>query len=63
MVPLLTNVGPYSLVNLKYSFDYTDLHIAARQGHHALAQLLLEKGADSSLVDTNGEISIHMAVW
>ncbi|KAK8913211.1 Ankyrin-3 [Metarhizium anisopliae] len=40
----------------------TGLHLAARQGHDAIAKMLLEWHADPNLVDLSGQSPLHCAV-
>jgi Ankyrin repeats (3 copies) len=41
-----------ALINTKDSFGMTALHFACRQGHVAIARLLLKKGADPTIKDS-----------
>lgn len=41
------------------SGDATALHRAATAGQHGVVQLLLDRGADPMLVDTDGQTALH----
>lgn len=42
--------------------EETPLHVACRSGHPLIATLLLERGADSSLLDSDGYAPLHVAI-
>mmetsp|Transcript_3085 Transcript_3085/g.10753 ORF Transcript_3085/g.10753 Transcript_3085/m.10753 type:complete len:172 (-) Transcript_3085:814-1329(-) len=42
--------------------DNSPLHIAAQNGHLALVQMLLKKGADVNAQNAQGQTAMHMAV-
>jgi ankyrin repeat protein len=41
----------------------TALHIAAREGHVGVCQLLLAHGASAAVKDRNGNTALHLAAW
>lgn len=49
-------------VNLRNEFGETALVVAAKSGHLAVAEFLLENGSDVRLASNNGYAAIHYAV-
>ncbi|KAJ1310194.1 hypothetical protein OPQ81_006938 [Rhizoctonia solani] len=49
------------LVNSRDEFEYTPLHLATDRGHQDVVRLLLDKGADISLRDQDGDTSLEIA--
>ncbi|KAG8715687.1 Nuclear import receptor [Ceratobasidium sp. 423] len=49
------------LVNSRDEFEYTPLHLATDRGHLEVVRLLLDKGADVSLKDQDGDTSLEIA--
>ena len=54
-------VGKRVDVNSRDGTGYTALHSAAKMGRTRQARLLLESGADPTIVDGNGESAMHVA--
>jgi hypothetical protein len=52
----------YLAVNRKDNNGCTALHFAAKRGHEAVVQLLLDKGADIKAKDKPGQTALHFAV-
>ena len=46
----------------RWEREETPLHAACRCGHSLIAALLLERGADSSLLDSDGYAPLHVAI-
>jgi hypothetical protein len=52
-----------SIINQRGSKDgYSPLHWAAREGHHAIVKMLLEKGADYGIQGHNGNSPLHVCI-
>ncbi|CAE6432524.1 unnamed protein product [Rhizoctonia solani] len=49
------------LVNSRDEFEYTPLHLATDRGHLEVVRLLLDKGANPSLKDQDGDTSLEIA--
>ncbi|KAH7340458.1 ankyrin repeat-containing domain protein [Rhizoctonia solani] len=49
------------LVNSRDEFEYTPLHLATDRGHLDVVRLLLDKGADVSLKDQDGDTGLEIA--
>ena len=49
-------------VNVKGQDDYTALHAAAENGHQAVLQYLLERGADVNARVTTGQTPLDLAL-
>ncbi|CUA72433.1 hypothetical protein RSOLAG22IIIB_01102 [Rhizoctonia solani] len=49
------------LVNSRDEFEYTPLHLATDRGHLEVVRLLLDRGADASLKDQDGDTSLEIA--
>ncbi|MFQ6039423.1 MAG: sigma-70 family RNA polymerase sigma factor [Candidatus Poribacteria bacterium] len=52
-----------ALVNARNENDQTPLHRAAYRGHKAIAELLIEKGADVNARDKNGQTPLHQLAY
>ncbi len=60
VVALLIEYG--ADVNVKNNYGYTPLHWAAKHGHTASAEVLLAKGAQIDLVNTNQGLAFDLAI-
>ncbi len=60
MVTLLLDLG--TNVNVESAYHYTPLHWAAKHGHVESARVLLHKGADSTLTNSNGDTAMDLAL-
>ncbi|XP_015606947.1 uncharacterized protein LOC107273356 isoform X2 [Cephus cinctus] len=58
---LLLDRGDADLVNIADSFGDAPLHVAARNGSYDMSLMLLQKGANLELANTDGQFPLHAA--
>jgi len=51
------------LINIKNELSQTSLHRAAYRGHKAIAELLINKGAEVNAKDQNGQTPLHQLAY
>ena len=59
----MCKILPMEDLNSKNSKGATPLILATKEGHHEVCRMLIEKGADMSIVDTSDKSALMHAAW